>query len=259
MNRSFTDVSATVGTGGESMRKLSVGWMGRSRMRTLRAFAALVVCSMGTSLAPAVAGAVPVGIIGYDVINADVSGTFGWAHVYTGLITPISASLASYTGIGTGTLADDVLTGTTALTTELFVTSPSTVVITLFLDDFYTIDQIDLLGGDHGATNNGIPGMIFGMSVTINATQQAFATTGFGPPNIFMSSVGINDRVTITGSPLDGLVTNQISVSNVMSTSDAFSIAEIQITGTPVPEPSTALLLASGLLAMAVGRRRCGL
>ena len=63
--------------------------------------------------------AATVGIVGYDVLSADISGTGNWFHTCTGLITPLSETRANYNG-GTGTMADGVSTGTTAANTQLF-------------------------------------------------------------------------------------------------------------------------------------------
>jgi hypothetical protein len=224
-------------------------------MLRLRVLITLVAC-----LGPSGAGAASIGITGYNIINADVSGTGNWAHVYTGLIAPTAGSLANYSG-GTGTMADGVFVGTNADNTQLFLTSAPNVGIALFLDNFYSIDQIDIFGGDHGAIANNIPGAITGMDVTINATTQTFATTGFGPINMGPGPPGylINDRVTITGSSLDGLFTNQIFISNVTSAFailGQFSIAEIQINGTLIPEPSGVLLFSVGMLVVGRTLRR---
>jgi hypothetical protein len=207
------------------------------------------------------ANAIPVGITGYDILNADVSGTGAWSHTYSGTITPTTGSLANYSG-GTGTMADGVLAGTDHTNTQYFTTQGANPQITLYLDGYYTISQIDFYGGDFGAVNNSTPGAIIGMDITLNASTQTFATTPFGPQNCCTLNL-INDRVTITGSTLDGLVTNQIIISSVTSNraglfADDFSIAEIVIDGqrASVPEPSTLLLLGSGLVGLGFVRRR---
>ncbi len=227
--------------------------MKSSLLGAVVAYVALV--SLGITLTERAHAAI-VGIVGYDVLNADISGKGNWFHTYTGLITPLSGTRANYTG-GTGTMADGVITGTTAANTQLFY-APNDQIITLYLDDFYTINQVDFYGGDHGATTNGLPGSINGMDITINGNTETYVTTQFGLPNI-VSPWLINDRVTITGSSLDSFVTDTIIISLITdddAPSHDFSIAEIVIGGqVAVPIPPALYLFGSGLIRLA-GRAR---
>src|SRR4051812_21231599 len=96
------------------------------------------LCVLSAAILPASradAEPIPVAIVRYDITNAIVSGSGGWAHVYTGTITPTSGPetnypVANYRG-GGGTLNDGVI-GTSVLDTQLFDVGARTV-ITLHL------------------------------------------------------------------------------------------------------------------------------
>jgi hypothetical protein len=207
-------------------------------------------------------------ITGYDVTNASDSGTGGWSHAYTGTITPTGTSgYSDYSG-GSGTMADGINTGTNINTTQLFCentscggTSAIKPTITLFLDGFYSLTSLSIFGGDH--SSNTIPGAITGVDVTIGSTTVSIASTGFGVPG--SSGQPVNDLVTLTGTGLELLATNQVVLSNFTylergSTSlGRFSIAELELDGAAVsvPEPGTAGMLGIGLLSLGLlGLRR---
>ena len=196
-----------------------------------------------------------VNVVGYDILNADVSGSGGWMHTYTGTITPLGGSLANYSD-GTGTMADGVLAPLTSANTQIFFTpSTSIVEITLYLDGYYTVDQMDFYGGD---PTNGIPGALTGMDVTIGGSSASFLTSGFGATNIHTGH-HVNDRLVLTGSGLDSLLTDKLILSNFTADYfglNQFSIGEIVLDGTSqaasvVPEPSSLTLLAVGAASLA--------
>lgn len=223
-------------------------------MRTGLICLTLAATLAGVIGSPRIATAARLNISGYDVYDTGLP-CCGWDWDYTGSITAIGlpGTQYAYTG-GTGTLADGEF-GTSTTTTMLFTPEASEQLVTLYLDGYYTIDTIDIYGGD--IYGNVHPGHLDGVDVTIDGNTAGFSTAEFGPTHL--RDYSINDRVTLAGSALDGLVTNEVQLSNWSlgaDTSITFSITEIVIYGTVVPEPSTALLLLMGLAGLAAAQRR---
>ncbi|WP_169977439.1 PEP-CTERM sorting domain-containing protein [Tautonia rosea] len=235
---------------------------------------ALLAVSFLTLLVP-VAGARGEQILlsKYDIDDAVLSGHGNWAHTYSGTITPgasfvnfVNGRLGTYRG-GGGTLTDGVI-GSTLQTSQLFVTPQATdgtvirPVITFFLDAVFTLDTIDLYGGD--IPNNGIPGELTGVTVTLvtpdlSVVSHAFQTTPFGTVQNTLGSL-VNDRVVLGGSPLEGIAATRVILSDFIGTnSNWFSLTEVQMFGnrvsvTPIPEPTSLVLMGTGLLAL-IGAR----
>jgi hypothetical protein len=220
---------------------------------------AVGILVLGTSQ-PAMADQVT--ITGYDIQNANLPGSGGWSHYYLGTITMTDPDafweegLANYSG-GTGTLANGIIESTEAQI-QLFRTGAEAV-ITLYLDAFYTINTIDIFGGD--TSGNAIPGEIDGMNVTINSSTQQLLGVGFGGNNA--AGTPRNDRFTLFGTSLEGLVTDRIVLSSIFEDGccDAYSIAEIGIEGSlaqvaPVPEPATLGLISVGAAFIGLRHRR---
>jgi len=190
-------------------------------------------------------------IIQYDIFAADISGSGGWSHAYSGLITPTGGSLANYTG-GVGTLNDGIIINP-SINNQLFLTPTAPVEISFFFDQSYTFSQIEIFGAD-GDSGNNIPGNISGFDIAIGAATQSLLTTGFGG----VSSDGqlVNDRVDLVAAGLSAITANFIVLSNftVFDLSNAnrrFNISEIVFsTSSPVsvvPIPAALPLFGTGI------------
>jgi len=128
---------------------------------------------------------------------------------------------------------------------------PDLPVVTLHLDAPTRISSIEIYGG---AVGNGAPGSIGRLSVTIGATTHAFSAVPFGP--LCNPSNLCNDRIVLTGTGLDLLVTDTVVLSLFIGGfNNHINIGEVVVVGA-VPEPAAALLLAAGGLALCGVRRR---
>lgn len=231
-------------------------------------------------------------ISGYDIGDAVLSGHGNWAHTYDGTITPgfiftnnsFPGTQATYSGVGNGTLTDGVI-GSTESTTQLFVPAPGATdgtpldpFITFTLPLAYTVDQIDIYGGD--IPGNGIPGAITEVVVELLLTDfttvsETFSTTGFGT---VMSALGVpvNDRIDLTGSSLEGLGAYAVTLYGFVTPGAGggisgteggwFSITEVEMFGDLAPIPpgnvpefeSAVIWGLISLLCCVFGARRFG-
>lgn len=194
----------------------------------------------------------PVTIVSYDILHTPLSGFGGWAHTYTGSITPDGGDYYNYAD-GSGTLNDGII-GTSSDDTHLFW-QPAAPVITLHLPGAFTINSIMIYGGTMPV--NSIPGLLTGMTVTMGGTSVALTST---PMNPVCSSGSCDDLLTLTGTALDGVADDTIVLSDVAELGGGyFSITEITLDGqtaSAVPEPASGLLLAMGAIALGAMRRR---
>jgi len=223
----------------------------RERCLKARAFVsgACATCVTAVVTLGTAASAAPVPIIGYDVAQTPRSGFGCWFHDYDGTVTntgrTVSGSvvcsadgglIANYSG-GGGTL-DDGAISTSTIGTHLFTTRnaddgrPISPVITLHLGGTYFVNAINVFGGDLGG--NFIPGALDGMTVEINGSTIALATTPFGELNAI--GVAANDQVDLTHTALAVVATNQIVLRNFTASFfgfpfDQFSISEITVDG----------------------------
>jgi len=214
---------------------------------------------LGLGLISSLATAAPVTISSYDIESTYVSGTGGWKHDYTGTITPVSGDIANYSG-GSGTLNDGVV-GTHVLNTQLFnYPYDSSPVITLYFDDYYSLDSLLISGGDF--IQNTIVGSLFALDVTIGSTTESFQTTEQGQTD---GTRYADDFVSFAGSSLEGLVTNQLTLSGfdsswTINSANAFSITEITLDGSAisssVSEPGTLALFSLGLAGLVFSRKK---
>lgn len=216
---------------------------------------ALIACVLLSSQA----FAEPISITSYDITNARLSGTGNWHHTYNGSIqaTGQGDNLYNYTG-GSGTLNDGII-GTGLDNTQLFVNSDNSA-ITLYLGKSAVIDTLELFSFMSG---NAIPGALSSLNVTINSITVNLATIGFGDEHWLNDF--INDRISLSGTALEGLITDTIILSGFSTLSPhtaMTAISEIKVYGTEVEdsalisEPEGLILLAIGLIGLGLIRRR---
>ncbi|QEG40974.1 PEP-CTERM sorting domain-containing protein [Roseimaritima ulvae] len=229
----------------------------------MRAIQLAVTCVAGLLATAEQVQAGLITITDYSISDAARSGFGDWSHLYGGSIVEtgnftISVSAlsypftrADYSG-GSGTL-NDGLEGADRFSTQLFANNTdANPIITLNLNGFFNISDITLLTFD---SSNTIPGRISAFDVTIGANTVNFATS---------EPTTDDEFVSLIGSPLDGIPTNQIILSNFShdggnSLVEMFAIGEIRVQGSEVnavPEPTSLALFGIGTCVAGLGASR---
>lgn len=179
------------------------------------------------------------------ITGYDLHGAWDQDSSYTGTETPTwqllptgSNDTLSYTG-GKGLLTN----GDTTIGQNILIGDPSTS-ITIFLDDFYSIDKIFLFTPDGTINSLG--------NLTIN-------NSGFFMSSITDNLASIDPSYNLyTGTHTPFLPVDQVTLSDFSADSYFLTLSEIQISVSVVPEPSTyALMLGGlGLIGFMAARRR---
>ena len=218
----------------------------------MRAIQLAVAC---VAMLVATAGQVQAGVINtYDMTNVRLSGSGNWGHTYSGSIIA-SGSLFDYSG-GFGTINDGLI-GTGISDTHLFRSDDQST-ITLFLDQVYSqFSEIRLYSfvGD-----NGIPGNIVSVDVTIGGTTETISTTGFGGSSIFNPNA--HELLNLTGTALEFVTGDSILLSNIQTVNpfaEFYSISEatfVAFQSQVVPEPSSLAIIGIGACVAGFGAAR---
>ncbi|WP_392477367.1 hypothetical protein [Nostoc sp. C110] len=222
------------------------------RKITIATFGAISILGIG-NIFPELANAATVGISSYDITNTQLSGFGSWNHNYNGIINSSSNGTYNYSD-GSGTLNDSFI-GTDIDNTHLFFKSDNST-ITTFLDQKLAIANIKLFS--FGPTENGIPGNIDTVNITINGITENFSTIGFEPEGIPPNNVNglVNELIDFSNSIFANVVTDKVTFSNFQTSGnfpEYYSISEIvfEQTATSVPESislgSIAVVGAMGL------------
>lgn len=216
------------------------------RIKLLFCFTLMFLCSPMTKATPI--------IIGYDIENATLSGQGNWSHSYNGTIVTTGSQTGNYSG-GSGTLNNGVIENSHRGSQLFNFPSAHNPVITLFLDDFYTLSSLSLHSGNWGNT---IPGEMTGLSVTLDGISAFFTTSHISPT--------YTEFVDFTSSALASISVNTVILSgftSTWSTYNTFNISEITLSGTlasasnssTVSAPGTILIMSLGLIAISLRKK----
>ena len=209
--------------------------------------------------------AVPVSFSTYDIYNGRPLQytNLRYATSYSGDMTATgngtdNAYTAGYLGTydftgGYGTFNDGVVASN--YRGEQWFYREDNSVITLNLDHFATINYIEL----YSSNNIYDVTTIFQLYTEINGTRIITRPDDFGPES-YSQPWQRHERIVLSGTALESIVTNQISLGYRFLSSTNFGISEIVVDGNyisePVPEPSTILLMGIGLLGLAAIKSR---
>ncbi|WP_366145961.1 PEP-CTERM sorting domain-containing protein [Nostoc sp. S13] len=211
------------------------------------------------SIFPELANAATVKISSYDVTNTHLSGFGGWNHNYNGTINSNGNGTYNYSD-GSGTLNDGLI-GTDLGNTHLFFKSDNSTIST-FLNQKSTIANIKLFS--YGPTDNGIPGNIDAVNITINGISQTFSTIGFQPEGIPPNNINrlVNELIDFSNSIFPNVVSDKVTFSNFQTSGnfpEYYSISEIVFdqAAASVPEPlSLGGIAVAGAMGLWMKRKR---
>ena len=221
----------------------------------------VLLVSLLSTCWPVFSSASVITTLGYDIIGAGTSGTFGFSHYYDGervdRTSPSGRDYVDYYG-GSGTLNN----GNVEFTAEgiqLFNAyedlEPS---ITFFFDGLYSIKSIYLNGGNYAA--NFLVGQLNGLWVSAGDESQWITTS---PQGLSTNSGGLaDDFADLTQSNLTNIITDKVTLFGFSgySAKNTFTLTEVTFDGeryqsyTKVSEPGTLLLLILSIIMINVGK-----
>lgn len=193
-------------------------------------------------------------IVGYNITNARGSSFGGWSHSYNGTISaPDANGLRNYSGGTQGSL-NNLIVSNTISNNHLFETADNSV-ITLFLDDTYTLSSLTIRGGELAV--NSIPGNLSGATFDFGGGSATLLSTGINPA--CSGGRTCDDFFSFAGTDVAGRSGSTITLRNITSSSANYNISEINVLAVPsttVPEPASVALMAAGLGALGIAARR---
>ena len=205
---------------------------------------ALIVAAIGTQAQASVIDFEDIAVVpGTSLIEAtEISGGF----VFTSPSNHIHR-----TNAGNGSFADD---GTTYLFTHDNGGQNANNALTMALvtGGTFSISSLDLSEGfvGFGANTVHVLGNLFGGGTITQDFVLDGIIDGIGPGNDFESfsfGIGWHNLIDLTFTGVGGTANEH-----------AFAVDNIDVSGSPVPEPSTLLLLGFGLASLGIARRRRG-